>query len=113
MSRVTLHRIERGEPSVTMGAYLSALAAVGLQWQVVDPAEPARSALPAAVQLDEYPALKQLAWQLPGVTALEPAAALDLYERNWRHLDRDQLTPHERQLIQTLMDELGGGRLLV
>lgn len=26
MSRVTLHRIERGEPSVTMGGYLNALA---------------------------------------------------------------------------------------
>ena len=30
MSRVTLHRIERGEASVTMGAYLNATAALGL-----------------------------------------------------------------------------------
>jgi hypothetical protein len=28
MSRVTLHRIERGEPSVTMGTYLNAAAAL-------------------------------------------------------------------------------------
>ena len=30
VSRVTLHRIEKGEPSVTMGAWCSAIAALGL-----------------------------------------------------------------------------------
>src|SRR4051812_46185245 len=39
MSRVTLHRIERGEPSVTMGAYLGAIAAIGLELALVDPQE--------------------------------------------------------------------------
>lgn len=113
MSRVTLHRVERGEPSVTMGAYASAMSAVGLSLQVREPKAPFSSALPAVVRLDDYPALKQLAWQLPGVTELSPAQALDLYERNWRHLDREGLAPQERRLIQTLVDELGGGRLLV
>jgi transcriptional regulator with XRE-family HTH domain len=37
MSRVTLYRIERGEPSVTMGAYIGALDALGLELEVVDP----------------------------------------------------------------------------
>jgi transcriptional regulator with XRE-family HTH domain len=114
MSRVTLHRVEQGEPSVTMGAYLSAMAAVGLSLQVREPdAAFATTTLPAVVRLGDYPALQQLAWQLPGVTELSPAQALDLYERNWRHLDRDGLSPHERRLIQALVDELGGGRLLV
>ncbi len=31
MSRVTLHRIEKGEPSVTMGAWSKAIAALGLR----------------------------------------------------------------------------------
>ena len=45
MSRVTLYRIERGEPSVTMGAYLNALDALGLEFDVVDrQAPPVRSA---------------------------------------------------------------------
>jgi transcriptional regulator with XRE-family HTH domain len=113
MSRVTLHRIERGEPSVTMGAYLSAMAAVGLSLQALEPHAAPASALPTVVKLDEYPALKQLAWQLPGVNELSPAQALDLYERNWRHLDRERLMPNERRLVQALVEELGGGRLLV
>lgn len=113
MSRVTLHRVERGEPSVTMGAYLSAMSAVGLSLELREPDAVFTPALPVVVQLDDYPALKQLAWQLPGVTELSPEQALDLYERNWRHLDRDALTPRERRLIQALADGLGGGRLLV
>ena len=113
MSRVTLHRVEKGEPSVTMGAYLGALSALGLSLEVREPEAAFASALPAVVRLDDYPALKQLAWQLAGVTELSPAQALDLYERNWRHLDRERLTPQERRLIQALADELGGGRLLV
>ncbi|RYF34183.1 MAG: XRE family transcriptional regulator, partial [Comamonadaceae bacterium] len=36
MSRVTLHRIERGEASVTMGAYANAMAALGVQIRIVD-----------------------------------------------------------------------------
>jgi transcriptional regulator with XRE-family HTH domain len=39
MSRVTLHRIERGEASVTIGAYMNAVAALGLDLRVVDPGE--------------------------------------------------------------------------
>ena len=91
------------------------MAAVGLslQVQVREPDAAPTSAVPAVVRLDDYPALKQLAWQLPGVTELSPAQALDLYERNWRHLDRERLSAHERRLIQALVDELGGGRLLV
>ena len=113
MSRVTLHRVERGEPSVTMGAYLGAMAAVGLSLQVREPEAAPASALPPVVRVDDYPALKQLAWQLPGVAELSPAQALALYERNWRHLDRERLSAPERRLIQALVDELGGGRLLV
>lgn len=113
MSRVTLHRVERGEPSVTMGAYLSALSALGLSLEVREPHSEPKTLLPSVVKIQDYPALQQLAWQLPGVTELTPSQALDLYERNWRHLDRERLAPAERRLLQALVDELGGGRLLV
>lgn len=117
MSRVTLHRIERGEPSVTMGAYLSAIDAVGLQLELRDPQ--ARStttdtaSLPERVRLAEFPQLKGLAWQLHDVDELSPADALNLYERNWRHIDRAHMEPAERALLQALVDRLAGGRLLV
>ena len=117
MSRVTLHRIERGEPSVTMGAYLSAIDAVGLQLELRDPqADPAPAngtSLPERVRLAAFPQLKRLAWQLHDVDELSPADALSVYERNWRHIDWSSLEPAERALVQALVDQLGGGRLLV
>lgn len=117
MSRVTLHRIERGEPSVTMGAYMSAIAVIGLQFDVADRAHAetgAAAMLPARIRLDEYPQLEGLAWQQRhGVSELTPAEALNLYERNWRHVDQAAMSPREQALLALLAAALGGGRLLV
>jgi transcriptional regulator with XRE-family HTH domain len=117
LSRVTLHRIERGEPSVTMGAYLSAIDAVGLQLELRDPQARAPAAdiasLPERVRLADFPQLKALAWQLHDVDELSPADAFNLYERNWRHIDQARMAPAERALLKVLVDQLGGGRLLV
>jgi transcriptional regulator with XRE-family HTH domain len=119
MSRVTLHRIERGEPSVAMGAYLSAMSAMGLDVKLFDPAvrterkEDAVRQLPAAIRLADYPQLRRLAWQLKGVKQLDPVQALDLYERNWRHVDQKAMTSRERELVALLATALGRGRLLV
>ena len=117
MSRVTLHRIERGEPSVTMGAYLNAMAAVGLEWTLHDlnarGPQDTVARPPARVRLADYPQLKRLAWQQRGIVDLSAADALSLYERNWRHIDSAAMTPNERALVQSLAVTLGGGRLLV
>jgi transcriptional regulator with XRE-family HTH domain len=118
MSRVTLHRIERGEPSVTMGAWLNAAAAVGLALGVVEPQppQPHRSqaaGVPTRIRLADYPQLERLAWQFQGASDVSPAEALSLYERNWRHIDPGALAPDERALIQQLVASQGGSRLLV
>lgn len=118
MSRVTLHRIERGEPSVTMGAWLNAAAALGLDLGVVGapPRPPGRgeqAAVPMCIRLADYPQLARLAWQYQGAGEVTPAEALSLYERNWRHIDQGALAPQERALIQQLVASLGGSRLLV
>jgi transcriptional regulator with XRE-family HTH domain len=113
LSRVTLHRIERGEPGVAIGSLCAVAAALGLRLGLAPVATEALTALPENIPLDAYPVLRQLAWQIPGVTELEPSAALALYERNWRHVDPDALSPKESVLISQLMRALGGGRLLV
>jgi len=118
MSRVTLHRIERGEHSVTMGAWLNAAAALGLGLAVVEPQPPPprrgkAAAMPKRIRLADYPQLERLAWQFQGASDLSPAEALGLYERNWRHIEQGALAPDERALIQQLVASLGGNRLLV
>lgn len=117
MSRVTLHRIENGEPSVTMGAYLNAMAALGLDFGILAPPTAAADKdehdhqgwIPARIRLADYPQLKQLAWQVHGTDGLTPAEALSIYERNWRHLDVPAMAPHERQLVDALRLALGEG----
>ncbi|PKO27054.1 MAG: XRE family transcriptional regulator [Betaproteobacteria bacterium HGW-Betaproteobacteria-5] len=116
MSRVSVHRIEQGEPSVTMGAYLNVLAALGMTfsatvvadeaWQPV--ADDKAGWLPARVCLADFPALRQLAWQVQGTDELTPREALGIYERNWRHVDEAALLPHERNLIDALRLAFGG-----
>lgn len=115
MSRVTLFRIEKGEPSVAVGAYLSALDALGLAIDL-GPAQKKPAAavrLPAKIRVSAWPQLKRLAWQLRGDATLSHEEALELYERNWRHVDEKALTTKERALIDALLAKFGRERLLV
>ena len=116
MSRMTLHRIERGEPSVTMGAYMNALAALGLDVEVTAPIEgiaketatPASSPMPTkTVRVGNFAQLRRLAWQLPADAELTPEEAWGTYERNWRHADPSALEDNERQLLAELARLLG------
>ena len=109
LSRVTLHRIEKGEPSVTMGAWCNALAALGMELQAHTGAQgqpaaaPNRAGwIPARVALADYPQLRALAWQVHGTDTLTPAEALGIYERNARHLDMEAMPPHEKALLDAL-----------
>jgi transcriptional regulator with XRE-family HTH domain len=121
MSRVTLHRIEKGEPSVAGGAWAQAMAALGMVLQAHNVEEnptngasngnPAKMAewIPARVRLQNYPQLKALAWQVHGTDTLSPAEAWGIYERNARHLDMAAMSPAELALLQALRTGLGGG----
>jgi transcriptional regulator with XRE-family HTH domain len=115
MSRVTLFRIEKGEPSVTMGAYLNVMEALKMDFGIIKSAKLATNDLdvdhqgwiPARIHLADYPQLKQLAWQVHGTDELTPMEALSIYERNWRHMDVQSLEPHEKQLVDALRIGLG------
>lgn len=119
ISRVTLYRIEKGEPSVTMGAYLSVVSALGLKLDLTDPLKPkisekdARAKLPKKIALADYKELKRLAWQLKGTKELTPEEALNLYERNWRHVDLKSMSSREKKLLDLLLSYFGKERLLV
>jgi transcriptional regulator with XRE-family HTH domain len=119
MSRVTLHRIEKGEPSVAAGAWANALAALGMTLLARNAeeagtagghdAQPADLAawIPVRVRLADYPQLKALAWQVHGTDTLSPMEALGIYERNARHLDTAAMSPAEQALLQALRTGLG------
>ena len=116
LSRVTLHRIERGEPSVAMVLYQRALGALGLRLELAGDASaaPQRDAAPpGTLRLSDLPELRRVAWQLDPAARLTPEQALDLYERNWRHVDPQAMTAKERALLERLVRKVGGGRLLV
>jgi transcriptional regulator with XRE-family HTH domain len=109
ISRVTLHRIERGEATVSVGSYIEVLWALGLRATIenafISPAErDAASALslPARVVLAQYPQLKALAWHIPNAKEVSLLEAHSLYTRNKRFIDQKQLQTYERQLIENL-----------
>ena len=61
----------------------------------------------------EYPELALLVWNGDPTRPIPGVEALALYERNWRHIDPQRLTPREAGLIRALADAHGHGRLLV
>lgn len=120
MSRVTWHRIEKGEVSVTIGAWFNALSVIGLAFGLgeatampppgeapaphagIRDGEPSELQLPVEIRLVDYPQLQALAWQVTGIGTLHPREALGIYQRNRRHIDWDAIQPHERRLINAL-----------
>ncbi len=121
ISRVTLYRVECGEATVSMGAYLNAIEALGLKISVAPPAEsigqksemPLQEDFPGSIPLANYPQLNQLAWHISGVDAITPEDALNLYERNWRHVDQQVMDEHEKTLVRHLVERYGHGAMLV
>lgn len=127
MSRVTWHRLENAQPSVTLGSYLNAAQVLGLDIQLrareVDgsnlasttpkPNQPDQSckftAIPERIQIERYPQLRQIAWHIKDGFELTQAEALGLYEANRRYLDRDKLTVDESGLLAALEDAAARG----
>jgi len=109
ISRVTLHRIEKGEPTVSMGAYLNVISALDLSLHLSAKTDIENTAnadsvgkLPVRISLSDYPQLKELAWHVRGVDELSLVEAHSIYERNKRFLDIENLSDSEQELIELL-----------
>ena len=107
ISRITLHRIEKGEPGVSMGAFVSVIEALGLQFIVsskdLDKTDVSMPEINLnKISIKEYPQLKQLAWQLHDDAELTAVEAKNMYERNEKHIYFDLISEKERELIKLL-----------
>ena len=64
------------------------------------------------IAVDDYDNLRTLCWNRRA-HYLGAEEAFRLYERNWRHVDRVNMTEAERALIARLADRFGNGVLNV
>lgn len=64
------------------------------------------------VRVSLYPQLRQLCWNRPGTKVVDGETALALYERNWRFVERDAITPREQKLLNRLVAAHGNGHFL-
>lgn len=58
------------------------------------------------IRVDDYPSLALLCWNRD-LEYMTREDAFGLYERNWRLIDVDDLSPEERALIGALKEEFG------
>lgn len=112
MSRVTWHRLEKGEMTVAWGSVLAAARVLDMvltidevgvgALKVATPPDPT-AWIPLQIRLADYTGLRELAWQIrEGLDWLSPREAWEIYERNGRHLDTANLSAAERALIESL-----------
>jgi len=107
LSRVTLHRVEAGEPAVTMGAYVSVMDALGLSIALLprntrSDADSPDLTLPMRIRLADYPQLRKLAWHTPNLEDVSLREALDIYERHSNPADLAAMQGRDKQLYETL-----------
>jgi len=65
------------------------------------------------IKLADYPQLQFIAWNRKKDDFIEEEEAFSLYERNWRWVERANLSADERRLIERLAHVFGHGVLNV
>jgi hypothetical protein len=61
------------------------------------------------LQLNDFPQLRLLTWNLGDGNTVEESEAFSIYERNWRFVDQVHLEDTERALIVRLTNQFGCG----
>jgi hypothetical protein len=65
------------------------------------------------VRVGNFAQLRDLCWDRPSTTVLDGRDALAIYERNWRFVDKGDLTGEEQKLLDMLVARYGNGVLNV
>jgi hypothetical protein len=103
---VTLHRIEKGEPGVNLGAFISVLCALGMHLNLESDAGEAEQQTHMInlkkIAIKDYPQLKTISWQLRDEAVLNAQEAKGIYERNEKYISFENLQPDELELIRQL-----------
>jgi transcriptional regulator with XRE-family HTH domain len=106
ISRVTLHRIEKGEPGVNLGAFISVLCALGMHLNLESDDGEAKQQTHMInlkkIAIKDYPQLKNISWQLRDEAVLNAQEAKGIYERNEKYISFENLQPDELELIRQL-----------
>lgn len=107
VSRLTLHRLEKGEPTVAIGIFFKVMGALGSSCHMTRASKSNTStesflSIPARIQLSDYPELRNLTWHVRGISFLKPGEAFEIYESNQRHLASANLNEKEQNLIKAL-----------
>ena len=112
---MTLHRIEKGEPTVSMSAYLNVVSALGLHLHLSAKTDIENATngdnvgkLPVRISLSDYPQLKELAWHVQGVGELSLIETHSIYERNKRFVEIESLIDSEQEFIESLKTAFEG-----
>lgn len=61
------------------------------------------------LQLNDFPQLRLIAWNLSDSDTVEDSEAFSIYERNWRFVDQAHLEAAELALIERLTNQFGCG----
>ncbi len=108
ISRVTLHRIEKGDSGVSFGSYIGVIRVLGLNLELSAPEDDLKNEMPPIpddipqIPIHDYPQLKSLGWQLDDDSLITPLEAKNLYERGEKYLNFSELTHAEKDLIEIL-----------
>ena len=108
ISRVTLHRIEKGEGASSLNSYLAVVDALNLELTLAEKVKEGSRQLnpddfiPVIIRLKDYPELKKLSWHITGRDYLKPFEAHAIYERNSRHFDENEMAESEKLLMANL-----------
>lgn len=86
---------------------------VELQFFVKNKGSKRTSELPPKIRKADYPELKRLAWQIKDTTELTLGQVMSLYERNWKHIDKEKFTEAEKKFIEQLLEQRGRRDFLV